>query len=135
MRDSIKSSGEVETVLLTLSKLLKIGSSRQMKEGEETSMQVNISSGAIQWITALTDAHMGAISKILNDGGLIIDRIHRAVRSAMAQSEFANELQKISDLVMMRELTTKIAVPQLVIRNPKATVTAIVPYTVERLAF
>jgi len=132
MRDSIKSSGEVETVLLTLSKLLKIGS-RQMKVGEETSMQVNISSGAIQWITALTDAHMGAISKIINDGGLIIDRIHRAVRSAMAQSEFANELQKISDLVMMRELTTKIAVPQLVIRNPKAT--AIVPYTVERLAF
>jgi hypothetical protein len=78
---------------------------------------------------------MGAISKITNDGGLIIDRIHRAVRSAMAQSEFANELRKISDLVMMRELTTKIAVPQTVIRNPKATDTAIVPYTVERLAF
>ena len=136
MRDSIKSSGEVETMLLTLSKLLKIGSSRlKLKEGEETSMQVNISSGAIQWITALTDAHMGAISKITNDGGLIIDRIHRAVRSAMAQSEFANELRKISDLVMMRELTTKIAVPQTVIRNPKATDTAIVPYTVERLAF
>lgn len=136
IRDSIKSSGEVETVLLTLSKLLKIGGSRQMlKEGEETSMQVNISSGAIQWITALTDAHMGAISKITNDGGLIIDRIHRAVRSAMALSEFANELRKISDLVMMRELTTIIAVPQSVIRNPKATVTAIVPYTVERLAF
>ena len=135
MRDSINTSGEVETLLLTLSKLLRVGGTRKLQEdGSDSSKQVHLSSGTIQWITALTDAHMSTILTITNDGGLVIDRIQRAVRSAMAQSEFANELRKISDLVMIGGESTNF-VAKSAAQNLSPTDTAIVPYTVERLAF
>ncbi len=135
MRDSINTSGEVETLLLTLSKLLRLGGTRKLKEDViDSSKQVHLSSGTIQWITALTDAHMSTILTITNDGGLVIDRIQRAVRSAMAQSEFANELRKISDLVMVVGESTNF-VAKSSAQNLSPTDTAIVPYTVERLAF
>lgn len=135
MRDSINTSGEVETLLLTLSKLLRVGGTRKLQEDViESSKQVHLSSGTIQWITALTDAHMSTILTITNDGGLVIDRIQRAVRSAMAQSEFANELRKISDLVTIGGESTNF-VAKSSAQNLSPTDTAIVPYTVERLAF
>jgi hypothetical protein len=135
MRDSIDSDGEVEALLLTLSKLLRVGGTRKLQESmNDSSKHVNLTSGTIQWITALTDAHMGTIVSITNDGGLVIDRIQRAVRSAIAQSELANELRKISDLVMTGGSSKNFEATQ-VAENSGRTDTAIVPYTVERLAF
>lgn len=135
MRDSINTSGEVETLLLTLSKLLRVGGAHELhEEVNDSSKQVNLSLGAIQWITALTDAHMGTILTITNNGGLVIDRVQRAVRSAMAQSEFASELRKILDLVTTGGDSTSFEA-KYVDQNLSPTDTAIMPYTVERLAF
>jgi hypothetical protein len=77
---------------------------------------------------------MSTILTITNDGGLVIDRIQRAVRSAMAQSEFANELRKISDPATIGGGSTNF-VAKSSAQNLSPTDTAIVPYTVERLAF
>jgi len=135
MLDSVSPSGEVETLLLTLAKLLKLGSSLKLG-GDITvlhSNQVSLSSGTIHWISALTDAHMNTILKITNEGGIVIDKIQRAVRSAMAQSEFANELREISDLIMSGETTEVVA--KLRVSNPRSRDTAVVPYSMERLAF
>ncbi|KAL3764604.1 hypothetical protein ACHAW5_000479 [Stephanodiscus triporus] len=135
MRDSINTSGEVETLLLTLSKLLRVGGTRELQEEvNDSSKQVNLSLGTIQWITALTDAHMGTILTITNNGGLVIDRIQRAVRSAMAQSEFASELRKILDHVITGGDSMNFEA-KYVDHNSSPTDTAIMPYTVERLAF
>mmetsp|Transcript_7987 Transcript_7987/g.18012 ORF Transcript_7987/g.18012 Transcript_7987/m.18012 type:complete len:1067 (+) Transcript_7987:222-3422(+) len=140
MRDSINTSGEVETLLLTLAKLLKVGST--VREDDDdldnhyNSNQVSLTLGTIHWISALTDAHMGTIMKLTNEGGLVIDRIQRAVRAAMAQLEFANEVREISDLIMSgmpgesTSLVTKSSITQ-----SNAGDTAIVPYSMERLAF
>jgi len=135
MLDSVSPSGEVETLLLTLAKLLKLGSSRKLG-GDITvlhSNQVSLSAGTINWISALTDAHMNTILKITNEGGLVVDKIQRAVRSAMAQSEFANEVREISD-VIMSGVTTGV-VTKLRVTNPRSRDTAVVPYSMERLAF
>mmetsp|Transcript_323 Transcript_323/g.627 ORF Transcript_323/g.627 Transcript_323/m.627 type:complete len:1087 (-) Transcript_323:43-3303(-) len=139
MRVSIDASGEVETLLLTLAKLLKLGSTRKSREDDDDSSnnphsnQVSLSLGAIHWISALTDAHMDTILKITNEGGLVIDRIQRAVRSAMAQSEFANEVREISDLIMSGETTD--VVKKSSIAHSSSRDTAIVSYSMERLAF
>lgn len=139
MRDSIGASGEVETLLLTLAKLLKLGSTRKSREDDDDSSnnphsnQVSLSLGTIHWISALTDAHMDTILKITNEGGLVIDRIQRAVRSAMAQSEFANEVREISDLFMSGETTD--VVKKSSIAHSSSRDTAIVSYSMERLAF
>lgn len=140
MRDSINTSGEVETLLLTLAKLLKLGSALSEDDNDpandSNSNQVSLSLGTIHWISALTDAHMGTLMKLTNEGGLVIDRIQRAVRSAMAQLEFANEVREISDLIMSGmpgESTcpvTKSAAAQ-----SSSGDTVIVPYSMERLAF
>jgi hypothetical protein len=135
MRDSIDSSGEVEALLLTLSKLLRVGGTGKLQENtNDSSTHINLSSGTIQWITALTDAHMCTIVSITNAGGLVVDRLQRAVRSALAQSEFANELRKISDSAMTGRWLTNVEATQAA-ENSSQTDTAIMPYTVERLAF
>lgn len=92
----------METLLLTLAKLLELGSTRMLWEGsgDPHTKEVSLSSGTIHWISALTDAHMTTVLKITNEGGLIIDRIQRTVRFAMAQSEFANEIRDITDLIL-----------------------------------
>jgi hypothetical protein len=144
MQERIKSDGEVETLLLTLSKLLKLGSTRKLlrEDNDDSSPddnphsnQVSLSLGTINWITALTDAHMGTILKMTNEGGLVIDRIQRAVRSAMAQSEYANELREISDLMMSGDAKADNLVTKSSLAQSKSNDTAIAPYTIERLAF
>lgn len=145
MQERIKSNGEVETLLLTLSKLLKLGSTRKLsrEDNDDSSPddnphsrnQVSLSLGTINWIRAMTDAHMGTILKITNEGGLVIDRIQRAVRSAMAQSEYANELREISDLMMSGEANADNLVTKSSLAQSKSNDTAIAPYTIERLAF
>mmetsp|Transcript_13358 Transcript_13358/g.32421 ORF Transcript_13358/g.32421 Transcript_13358/m.32421 type:complete len:1070 (-) Transcript_13358:38-3247(-) len=135
MADSINTSDEVETLLLTLAKLLKVGDGHKFQEHMRGSKSnsVSLSSGTIHWISALTDAHMGTILKIINEGGLAINKIQRAVRYAMAQSELANDVGEISDLIMPREsagLVTKSKVT-----NPSSGDNATAAYTIERLAF
>ena len=135
LRDSI-SGGEVETILLTLAKLLKSRST-----DSSVANDVSLTSGVIHWTSAVTDAHMGTILKSANDGGgaLVVERIQRAVRSAMAQSELGNEIQEISDLLSAssdeapadREHKTNNSVAH----QSSARDLAIMPYSVERLTF
>lgn len=137
IRVSFTTSGEVETLLLTLAKLLRVGRPQLFQEGCDAAMKkCGPSLGAIQWITALTDAHMCTILKISNEGGMVIDRIQHAIRSAMAQSEFANEVRELLNLfsVVGEGSTNREAKPNSTsISMPKET--AVLPYTVERLAF
>lgn len=133
MRESITASGEVETLLFTLARLLKSGDNRKLQgEGPDSDNRVSLSVGAIGWISALTDAHMGTILKITSEGGLVIDRLQRAVRSAVAQTEMANEVQEITNLMP--------GMSAVAARNSTASLsssrdTAIMPYSVERLSF
>lgn len=138
MRESIGNSDEVETLLLTLARLLKSGGARSLscEDGSSHSAQVSLTTGTIHWITALTDAHAGTISKITNDGGLVIDRMQRALRSAMAQAELAKDVREISDLLMSSgdSSTAEVsAKPSVAHSSPK--VAEIVTYSMERLAF
>mmetsp|Transcript_7581 Transcript_7581/g.13370 ORF Transcript_7581/g.13370 Transcript_7581/m.13370 type:complete len:1071 (-) Transcript_7581:375-3587(-) len=139
MLDSVNASSEVETLLLTLARLLKLGSTQTFPQANNNSLsdpcvnQVSLTLGTIHWISALTDAHMGTILKMTNEGGLVIDRIQRSVRWAMAQSEFANEMGEISDLIMSRETTDVVAKSS--IANSRSRDTAIAPYSMERLTF
>jgi uncharacterized protein YtpQ (UPF0354 family) len=78
---------------------------------------------------------MCTILKISNEGGMVIDRIQHAVRSAMAQSEFANEVKELLNLfsVIDEESTNREAKQNTPFSMPRET--AVLPYTVERLAF
>ncbi len=136
IRVSINSSGEVETLLLTLAKLLRVGRPQILEGDCATPLQkIGPFLGAIQWITALTDAHMCTILKISNEGGVVMDRIQHAVRSVIAQSEFANEVRELLNLfsVVDKESTNPDAKPTTSFSLPRET--RILPYTVERLAF
>lgn len=136
MRVSFTTSGEVETLLLTLAKLLRVGRPQLLQEGCDAPMQkCGPFLGVIQWITALTDAHMCTILKISNEGGMVIDRIQHAIRSTMAQSEFAHEVRELLNLfsVVGEGSTNREAKPNASFSMPKET--AVLPYTVERLAF
>jgi hypothetical protein len=137
MRDSINARSEVETLLLTFAKLLKRGGSRMTQDGGDESKpnQVNLSSGVLHWISALTDAHMGTLVKITNEGGIVVGRVQRAVRSAMAQSEFANELREFSDIILSGEPGGGLDEKPTSTKNSTAAEKTIAPYTIERLAF
>ena len=137
IRASINNSGEVETLLMTLAKLLRLGRPR-LVQGDCDAVPLQTCGpflGTIQWITALTDAHMCTILKISNEGGMVIDRIQHAVRSAMAQSEFAYEVKELLNLfsVVDEESTNREAKQNTPFSMPRET--AVLPYTVERLAF
>lgn len=125
LRDSIKTTGEVETLLLILGKLLKSDGSAM------NSREVSHSLGTINWISALTDAHMGTILKITNEGGLVVDRIQRVVRTAMAQSELANQVRELSDFILSCRPAYPVAQTSIDSSNGDS---AIVPYSMERLA-
>jgi hypothetical protein len=134
LRDSI-SGGEVEAILLTLAKLLKSGDITSSVAND-----VSLTAGAIHWISAVTDAHMGSLLKSANDGGgsLVVERIQRAVRSAMAQSELGSEIQEISDLFSTQSDEAQAEREQKtnnVAHQSSARDLAIMPYSVERLTF
>jgi hypothetical protein len=78
---------------------------------------------------------MCTILKISNEGGMVIDRIQHAIRSTMAQSEFAHEVRELLNLfsVVGEGSTNREAKPNASFSMPKET--AVLPYTVERLAF
>ena len=134
MRDVLSSSGEVETLLLTLAKILRScdGASPQSYTGG-----VSLCSGAIYWVSALTDAHLGTILNISNEGGLVIERTQSAVRSTMAQSDLANELKEISDRIAggIVAISASKAKKSVVVRSARSLEAAIAPYSTERLAF
>lgn len=129
LREGISSAAEVETMLLTLAKLL---GRMHLDEFELTSSscRVSLPMGAIQWIKALTDAHMGTILKIKSEGGLVLDRVQRSIRSAKSQSEYASEIVEILAQISSSETQ----------KRRKAQITSLLhdntePYTVERLTF
>jgi len=146
IRDSINTSGEVETLLVTLAKVLKLGSTPALSDDFNVdvsnvvshSNQAGLTLGTIQWISALTDAHMSTILKISNEGGLVIDRIQRAVRAAMAQSELASEVREISDFIMMsspESSSTDLVSKSSSKSQSRSSDTVIVSYSMERLTF
>ena len=138
MRDGLNTSGEVETLLLTLAKLLKCGAGHGLLRGDSCHFnQVSLSLGVVHWISALTDAHMSTILKITLEGGLVIDRIQSAVRSTLAQSEFANEVKEMSDHTvagLMSDEFSEIATKSSKARHSRSRATVIAPYTREKLA-
>jgi len=139
MLANVNASDEVETILLTLAKLLRLGSTcnAQKDKNECTknthSNMASLSLGTIQWILALTDAHTDTIFKTVNEGGLIIDRVKSAVRNAMVQSENANEIRDISDLIMSMEVAS--VVTKSTDTQSRSCETVIAAYSVERLVF
>lgn len=134
MVDSINTAAEVETLLLTLSKLLKLGGASEDSDTCFHSNQVSLSQGAIHWISALTDAHMATILTMTNGGGLMIDQIQRAVRAALSQSDFANEVTEIIDVITLRGAANVVAKSNMVVQAQLKD-NAIAPYTIERLTF
>ena len=133
MRDGLNSGGEVETLVLTLSKLLQSGDGYEMLNGDEdySEGQIPLSLGAVNWISALTDAHMSTILKISLGGGLIVETLQSAVRATLAQSEFANELKELSDHI---EVNVKVVAKLNTAANSSSRDTAVL-YSTERLAF
>ncbi|KAL7465622.1 hypothetical protein ACHAXS_005931 [Conticribra weissflogii] len=129
MRDGLKSNAEVEALLISLSKLLQFGNGHDDVESFKSGM--TLSMGAVEWISALADAHLGTILKISLNGGLIIDRIQNAVRSALVQSEFSNEAKELLDHI---ETVTENAKTMKDESNPSLRETAVL-YSIERLAF
>lgn len=129
MRDGLKSNAEVETLLLTLSKLLQCGGGHEAMVSFKGG--VTLSVGAVEWISALTDAHLGTVLKISLGGGLVIDRIQSAVRSALAQSEFSNEAKEMLDHI---ETVTEHAETMKDESSPSLKETTVL-YSTERLAF
>ncbi|KAK1749038.1 hypothetical protein QTG54_000977 [Skeletonema marinoi] len=59
--------------------------------------RISLSLGTVDWIAAVTDAHMGTVVKITSEGGLVLGKMQRVIRSVMSQSEFANELKELAD--------------------------------------
>ena len=104
MRDKINTN-EVETLLLTLTRLLK--NSTISDDSTSTNKVYSTSMGAIHWISALTDAHMGTVSKISYGDGVVIDRMKRVVRYAMTHSEFANGALETSNFIVSKETMKK----------------------------
>ncbi|KAL9190277.1 hypothetical protein ACHAXT_007488 [Thalassiosira profunda] len=132
MRSDVHASSEVETLLLAMAKLLKQGS-KSPSVGDSDAARVGVTVGTIQWISALTDAHMPAILKMADEGSLVLDKLQSAVRSAMAQSDLAKEVQDMTNMITTNVASanraTKAAAPR------SSDDTTILPYTIERLAF
>jgi hypothetical protein len=136
MQDSIRNSAEVETILATLSKLLKSGN---MHEQEDCGYdRVSLSMGTIDWLSAITDAHMGTVVKITSEGGLLLDKMQRSIRSVMSQSEFANELKELADysISVASSLDAAAAAAKSnTAAKSNSNDTVVTPYSFERLAF
>ena len=106
MREGLVHESEVETLLLTLAKLLQSGIGGGGRKGsighdDKNEDGTTLTAGAIQWITSLTDAHMSGILKLTSEGrGVVVDRIRKAVRLAVRQAEFASEIKEMLDFVI-----------------------------------
>lgn len=136
MQEHIRSSAEVEIILATLSKLLKSGNINGNKDC--ISDRVSLSMGAIEWITAVTDAHMSTVVKITSDGGLVLNKVQTAISSAMSQSEVAHELKELADhsesLASSLEASAVVAKTSITTESTSND-TIVSPYSIERLAF
>ena len=145
MRDCINTNGEVGTLLMTLTRLLKLSSKGTYpRENDKhssnytNSHRVTLSTGTIYWISALTDAHMGTILKIKNEGGVAIDQMQRSIRSTMAQSKLASDVRESLDLITSpKPKAIKLAPkPSIVAQQSKKEEDEAMPlYNMERLAF
>ena len=134
LRD-ILTATEVETLLVTLSKLLKAGDSTSEKERRTD--HPTLYTGVIDWISSLTDAHTSTILKMSDEGSLVVDRIQSDLRSAVQQTQAANELMELSGRVadsFIEQRTKKICTASTQNAKAKET-TAIAAYTIERLVF
>lgn len=137
MQDSFRGSAEVETILATLSKLLKSGKMHEQEDcGYDT---VSLSMGTIDWLAAVMDAHMGTVVKITSEGGLVLDKMQRAIRSVMSQSEFANELKELADysasVASSLDAAAAAAAKSHIAAESNSNDTVVTPYSFERLAF
>lgn len=137
MQDSFSTSAEVETILVTLSKLLKSGN---MHEQEDCGYdRISLSMGTIDWIAAVTDAHMGTVAKIASEGGLVLDKMQRVIRAVMSQSEFANELKELADhstsVATSLDAAVAAASKSNIAVESNSSDTVVTPYSFERLAF
>lgn len=138
MQDSFRSSVEVETILVTLSKLLKSGN-MHVQEEDCGYDRISLTMGAIDWIAAVTDAHMGTVVKITSDGGLVLDMMQRTIRSVMSQSEFANELKELADhstsVASALDVTATAVANSNIAAESNSSDTVVTPYSFERLTF
>jgi len=137
MKDSVNTKEEVETLLLTFSKLLKLGSTTRDTDTTKSETQViTLSMGTIYWISALTDAHVEKISTITNEGGVAMEKFHRSLRSAVAQSEFSSEIKDTIDSFLSPRATTRVAKAKSIIATSRTGDTDTVPsYSMEYLNF
>ena len=134
MQDSLRSSVEVETVLVTLSKLLKSGNMHV--EDDCSYDRISLSLGTVDWIAAVTDAHMGTVVKITSEGGLVLGKMQRVIRSVMSQSEFANELKELADhSTSVASSLAEAAAKSNIAAESNSSDTVMTPYSFERLAF
>lgn len=136
MQEHIRSSAEVEIILATLSKLLKSGNTYGNED--YISDRVSLSMGTIEWITAVTDAHMSTVVKMTSDGGLVLKKVQTAISSAMSQSEVAHELKELADhsesLASSLEASAVVAKTSITTESTSND-TIVSPYSIERLAF
>lgn len=136
MQEHIRGSAEVEIILATLSKLLKSGNIHGNKDC--ISDRASLSMGAIEWITAVTDAHMSTVVKMTSDGGLVLNKVQTAISSAMSQSEVAHELKELADhsesLASSLEASAVVAKTSITTESTSND-TIVSPYSIERLAF
>ncbi len=86
-------------------------------------------------MTALADAHVGAIRETTHGGGVVVDRMRRAVRSALAQSEFANGTREILERTASSGRAAEATTRSGGGARPGSGDAEIAPYSVERLAF
>jgi hypothetical protein len=130
MKD-ILTTAEVETVLVTLSKLLKLGDDTIGQK--ECSSHSSLYTGVIDWISSLTDAHTSNIIKVSDEGSLVVNRIAADVRSAVNQTAAANDLMELSDRIIDSFSEQKGKKLSAGIKTTKTT--SIAAYTIERLVF
>lgn len=134
----IISPSEVETVLVTLSKLIKYGDGSDCtlrNEGSyRNSCRQSLFPRVIDWISALTDAHMHNILKISDQGGLVIDRIQADIRSALIQTETANKLKDIADCTVAY-LSERPKQSSVLTKKWNSSELTIGAYSIEKLTF
>ena len=95
LRDGLLQSekGEVETLLLSLSSLLrKVGRNKHSQK----SGTVNRSTSITQWMSALTDAYLG---KLLSSSGPAIGDAQKRVSEAISQATVVLGLKELMDFV------------------------------------
>lgn len=136
---NVNASGEVESILLILAKLLKLSTTCKVWKGNNESTKNHHSNhaclalGTIHWISALTYAHMDMILETINEGGFVIDRVKSAIHAAVVQSEFASDIRDISDRIMFGEVVS--VVPKSSTVQSRTHDIVIAAYSIERLVF